>query len=95
MTPFSIMHISDLHRSPRDPISNDELISALVHDRDRYLPTKTHDAAHTTAALFRGGKPIRGKNRNNAMNDAVPVTITYEDEKSAHLWLPCDYWVRG
>ena len=69
------MHISDLHRSPRDPISNDELISALVHDRDRYLPTKTHDAAHTTAALFRGGKPIRGKGRNNAMNDAVPVTI--------------------
>ncbi len=35
--PFSIMHISDLHRSPRDPITNDELISALVHDRDRYL----------------------------------------------------------
>ena len=31
------MHISDLHRSPRDPITNDELISALVHDRDRYL----------------------------------------------------------
>ena len=37
MKPFSIMHISDLHRSPRDPISNDELISALVHDRDRYI----------------------------------------------------------
>ena len=37
MKPFSILHISDLHRSPRDPISNDELISALVSDRDRYV----------------------------------------------------------
>ena len=37
MTSFSILHISDLHRSPRDPVSNDELISALVSDRDRYV----------------------------------------------------------
>ena len=34
---FSILHISDLHRSLHDPISNDELISALVSDRDRYI----------------------------------------------------------
>ena len=31
------MHISDLHRSPEDPISNKELVSALLHDRDRYV----------------------------------------------------------
>jgi hypothetical protein len=37
MTPFSILHISDLHRSPSDQISNDELISALVSDRNRYI----------------------------------------------------------
>ena len=35
--PYSIMHISDLHRSPDDPISNEELVSALLHDRDRYV----------------------------------------------------------
>src|SRR3569833_2242982 len=34
--PQTILHISDLHRSPDDPISNDELISALVGDRERY-----------------------------------------------------------
>ena len=34
---FSILHISDLHRSRRDNITNDELISALVGDRSRYL----------------------------------------------------------
>lgn len=35
--PLSILHISDLHRSPEDPISNEELVSALLHDRDRYV----------------------------------------------------------
>lgn len=35
--PFAILHISDLHRSRRDPISNDELMSALIGDRDRYI----------------------------------------------------------
>ena len=39
------------------------------------MTSKTHDAAHTPAALFRVGKPMRGKGRNNAMKDAVPVTM--------------------
>ncbi len=34
---YSILHISDLHRSPRDNITNAELVSALVSDRQRYL----------------------------------------------------------
>lgn len=34
---FSLMHITDLHRAKSDPISNAELVSALVSDRDRYL----------------------------------------------------------
>jgi 3',5'-cyclic AMP phosphodiesterase CpdA len=33
--PFTILHISDLHRSPWDPIGNHELLSALLADRDR------------------------------------------------------------
>ena len=37
MKPYSILQISDLHRSPHDPISNAELISALVEDCDRYV----------------------------------------------------------
>ena len=35
--PLSMLHISDLHRSPEDPISNEELVSARLHDRDRYV----------------------------------------------------------
>ena len=58
MKPFSIMHISDLHRSPRDPISNAELISALVHDRDRYI----HEEPSITApeAIVVSGDTIQG-----------------------------------
>jgi hypothetical protein len=33
---FCILHITDLHRAVSDPISNAELISALVSDRERY-----------------------------------------------------------
>lgn len=33
---FSILHISDLHRSRREPIDNTSLIAGLLADRDRY-----------------------------------------------------------
>jgi calcineurin-like phosphoesterase family protein len=33
---YSILHISDLHRSAAEPITNAELVSALIADRDRY-----------------------------------------------------------
>ena len=58
MNPFSILHISDLHRSPGDPISNDELISALVSDRDRY----THEDPRIAApeAIVVSGDIIQG-----------------------------------
>ncbi len=34
---FTLLHISDLHRSPHDPIENASLIGALLADQDRYL----------------------------------------------------------
>lgn len=34
---FTILHISDLHRSREEPIDNDSLIAALLGDSDRYL----------------------------------------------------------
>ena len=33
---LSILHISDLHRDPKNPISNQILIDSLARDRDRY-----------------------------------------------------------
>jgi 3',5'-cyclic AMP phosphodiesterase CpdA len=34
---FSILHISDLHRSPDEPVDNHSLIAALLNDLDRYM----------------------------------------------------------
>lgn len=56
--PFSILHISDLHRSPRDPISNAELISALISDRERYLHETPRIAA--PQAIVVSGDIIHG-----------------------------------
>lgn len=58
MKPFSIMHISDLHRSPRDPITNSELISALVNDRDHYVNEEPSIA--TPQAIVVSGDIIQG-----------------------------------
>ena len=33
---FSILHLSDLHRSVTEPISNNTLIASLLADRDRF-----------------------------------------------------------
>ena len=33
---FSILHISDLHRSTEEPVDNSSLLAALLVDRDRY-----------------------------------------------------------
>lgn len=55
---FTIMHISDLHRSPVDPISNEELISTLVADRDRYraetCPIKSPNLIVISGDLIQG-----------------------------------------
>lgn len=56
--PLSILHISDLHRSPEDPISNEELVSALLHDRDRYVGEAPPIAAPT--AIVISGDLIEG-----------------------------------
>jgi len=33
---YTILHLSDLHRSPEEPINNASLIAALLADKDRY-----------------------------------------------------------
>lgn len=57
---YSILHISDLHRSPEDIISNAELVSALVSDRRRYEhePTriKAPDAIVVSGDIVQGVK---------------------------------------
>jgi hypothetical protein len=67
-TPFSILHISDLHQSPEDPISNGELISALVRDRDAY--TQELPVIAAPQAIVVSGDLIRGVKLNTANFEA-------------------------
>ena len=50
---FTILHISDLHRSSRDPIANDTLVAALLADRDRYV-IETPEIPYPNAIVVSG-----------------------------------------
>lgn len=55
---YSILHITDLHRAKNDPISNSELLSALVSDRECYErenpPIKPPDAIVVSGDIIQG-----------------------------------------
>lgn len=55
---YSILHISDLHRSHEDPITNAELLSSLRADMHRYLceqpPIRKPDAIVVTGDIVQG-----------------------------------------
>lgn len=55
---ISVLHLSDLHRSPEDPISNDELIAALVTDKVRY--TRAQEPIRAPDAIVVSGDIIQG-----------------------------------
>lgn len=57
-TLFTILHISDLHRTPGENLSNAELISALVGDRNRY--TREDPAIAPPEAIVVSGDIIQG-----------------------------------
>lgn len=50
---FTLLHISDLHRSPHDPIENASLLGALLADKDRYL-IQTPQISEPDAAIVSG-----------------------------------------
>jgi len=81
--PFSIMHLSDLHRSPSDPISNDELISALVSDRDRYIretPRVTAPEAIVVSGDLIQGVPLGTADYGNKLAQQYAVASECLDE---------------
>lgn len=55
---FTILHISDLHRSPTDPIENSTLLGSLLADMDRYStessPIPAPDAAIVSGDIIQG-----------------------------------------
>ncbi|MYG40473.1 MAG: hypothetical protein F4201_06640 [Nitrospira sp. SB0677_bin_15] len=81
--PFSILHISDLHRSPGAPISNGELISALVKDRDRYIhedPSIAVPEAIVVSGDIIQGIPLNTDNFATELNEQYEVAEEFLDE---------------
>ncbi len=81
--PFSIMHISDLHRSPRDPISNDELISALVNDQNRFVcenPSIAAPQAIVVSGDLIQGVPLNTDDSSSKIEEQYTVAEQFLDE---------------
>lgn len=81
--PFSIMHISDLHRSPTDPITNAELVSALVSDRARYLhedPKIAPPDAIVVSGDIIQGLPLNAPNHEAELAAQYVVAEEFLDE---------------
>lgn len=57
---FTILHLSDLHRSPREPIDNTSLLASLVNDLDRAKaetpPIPTPDAIVVSGDIIQGAR---------------------------------------
>ncbi len=64
---FTILHISDLHRTPDDPVSNAQLVSSLVSDRERY--TIETPRISPPDAIVVSGDVIRGVPLGGAAGD--------------------------
>ena len=90
MKPFSILHISDLHRSPQDPISNDELISALVGDCARYVHEEPQIAV-PEAIVVSGdiiqGVPLGAENYEAILAEQYAVAEEFLMNLYADFWM--------
>lgn len=73
---FSILHISDLHRSRHEPVDNDSLVAALLADRDRYAGETPRvplpDAIVVSGDIIQGA-PIGAVDWQQSMNDQYEV----------------------
>ena len=80
---FSILHISDLHRSKEEPIDNNSLIAALLADHDRYMGESPQippvGAIVVSGDLIQGTK-IGAPNWQQSMEDQYAVAEGFLSE---------------
>jgi 3',5'-cyclic AMP phosphodiesterase CpdA len=88
---YTILHISDLHRSHTDPISNDQLRSSLIADRDRFT-TETPSVPPPDAIVISGdliqGVPLGEPHYSARLAEQYEVA-------SEFLTTLCDQYVDG
>lgn len=88
---FSLLHITDLHRSKTDPLSNAELLSALLVDRDRY--TRENPSIRSPDAIIVSGDLIQGVGLGSAgFEDELAAQYEVAHEFLADL---CDRFLDG
>ena len=79
---FTILHISDLHRSRDEPVDNDSLVAALLADRDRYIGetpiVPSPDAIIVSGDLIQGA-PIGHAKWHDMMLDQYHVAGDFLD----------------
>jgi len=83
VTMFSILHISDLHRSHDDPVDNYSLVAALVADRDRYsgeTPVVPAPNAIIVSGDLIRGSPIGQDNWQRDIRDQYRVASEFLDQ---------------
>ena len=85
---FSILHISDLHRSQAEPMDNKSLVAALVVDRDRYV-FETPRVPPPTAVVISGdlieGAAIDAENWKQSIREQYEVTRGFLNELCARF----------
>jgi hypothetical protein len=89
---FSILHISDLHRSQDEPVDNDSLVAALLADRDRYMGetpvVPSPDAIIVSGDLIQGA-PIEHHRWQELIDNQYRVAEAFLDHL-AHRFLGGD-----
>lgn len=88
---LGLLHLSDLHRSESDPISNEELLSTLLADRDRYIHEDPPVPLPT--AIVVSGDVIQGV----PLGHPAPEIEIEAQYKTAHEFLAqlCDEFVES
>lgn len=88
---FSILHISDLHRSHEEPLDNDSLLASLVVDSDRYLgehPRIPPPEAIVVSGDLIQGVPINTPNWEDRLADQYHIADDF-------LTKLCDRFLQG
>ena len=77
---FSMLHISDLHRSSEEPVDNNSLLAALLADRDRYageIPRIPPPSAIVVSGDLIQGAQIDAPNWQRSMKDQYAVADSF------------------
>ena len=70
---FSILHISDLHKSSEEPVDNNSLLAALLADRDRYVGEIPPPSAIVVSGDIIQGAQIGVSNWQQSIKDQYAI----------------------